>query len=74
MHYTTALHSAEVRFVSFLSGGFTTMAVINPAERKMAKRTHVQWSGVVPIIQLKQIVQIIHTIRKSGDLLLIFVI
>ena len=32
----------EVRFASFLSGGFTTMAVINPRERKLAKRTSVQ--------------------------------
>jgi hypothetical protein len=29
-------------FASFLSGGFTTMAVINPLERKLAKRTSVQ--------------------------------
>ena len=29
----------EVRFASFLSGGFTTIAVINPPERKLAK-TH----------------------------------
>ena len=29
----------EVRFASFLSGGFTTMVVINPPERKLAKRT-----------------------------------
>ena len=27
----------EVRFASFLSGGFTTMAIINPPERKLAK-------------------------------------
>ena len=27
---------------SFLSGGFTTLAVINPPERKLAKRTSVQ--------------------------------
>ena len=33
----------EVRFASFLSGGFTTMAVINPTIRKMTKRTSVQW-------------------------------
>ncbi len=31
----------EVRFASFLSGGFTTMVVINPPERKLAKRTSV---------------------------------
>ena len=34
-------HCTEVRFASFLSGGFTTMAVINPPERKLAKRTYV---------------------------------
>ena len=33
----------EVRFASFLSGGFTTMAVINSPEKKLAKRTSVQW-------------------------------
>ena len=31
-----------VRFASFLFGGFTTMAVINPPERKRTKRTSVQ--------------------------------
>ena len=34
----------EVRFASFLSGGFTTVAVINPPERKLAKRTSVDRS------------------------------
>ena len=39
----------EVRFASFLSGGFTTMAVINPPERKLAKRTSVYWElGFLP--------------------------
>ena len=33
-----------MRFTSFLSGGFTTMAVINPPESKLAKRTSVNWS------------------------------
>ena len=33
----------EVRFVSFLSGEFTTIAVINPPERKLEKRTTVHW-------------------------------
>jgi hypothetical protein len=32
----------EVRFASLLSGGFTTMAVINPPEKKLAKLTSVQ--------------------------------
>ena len=31
-----------MRFVSLLSGGFTTIAVINPPERKLAKRISVQ--------------------------------
>ena len=34
-----------MRFASFLSGEFTTMAVINPPERKLAKRTSVQWNN-----------------------------
>ena len=33
----------QVHFDSFLSGGFTTMAVINPPEKKQAKCTTVQW-------------------------------
>ena len=37
------VHCTEVRFVSFLFGGFTTMAVINPPENKLAKRTSVRW-------------------------------
>ena len=39
---TSFLHCTDVRFASFLSGGFTTMAVINPPERKLAKGTSVQ--------------------------------
>jgi hypothetical protein len=31
----------EVRFASFLSGGFTTIAVINPPEKTLEKRTSV---------------------------------
>jgi hypothetical protein len=34
-----------MRFASFLSGGFITAIVVNPPERKLAKRTSVQWSG-----------------------------
>ena len=36
-------HCTEVHFISFLSGGFTTTAVIKPPETKLAKRTSVQW-------------------------------
>ena len=32
-----------MRFASFLSGGFITAIVVNPPERKLAKRTSVQW-------------------------------
>ena len=35
----------EVRFARFLSGGFITAIVANPLERKLAKRTSVQWFG-----------------------------
>ena len=34
-------HCTKVRFASFLSGGFTTMAAMNPPERKLSKRTFV---------------------------------
>ena len=34
---------AAVVFASFLSGGFITAIVVNPPERKLAKRISVQW-------------------------------
>ena len=37
-----SVQCTEVRFASFLSGGFTTMAVINPPDWKVANRTFVQ--------------------------------
>ena len=33
----------EVRFASFLSGGFITAIVVNQPERKLAKCTSVEW-------------------------------
>ena len=44
----------EVRFPSLLFGGFTTMTVINPPEKKLANRTSVEWSNsnVVHTIEL----------------------
>ena len=33
----------ELRFASFLSGGFITANLVNPPEMKLAKRTSVQW-------------------------------
>ena len=38
----------EVRFARFLSGGFTTMAVLNPPERKLAKPDHAACATVPP--------------------------
>ena len=32
-----------MHFVSFFSGGFITAIVVNPPERKLAKRTSVHW-------------------------------
>ena len=44
MHYCAVLlQCTDVRFASFLSCVFTTMAVIIPPERKLSKRTSVQW-------------------------------
>ena len=40
------IHCTIVCFASFLSGGFTTMAVINPPESKLAKRTSVHCLGI----------------------------
>ena len=47
-HFLSALlNCTEVRFASFFSGGFTTMAVINQPEKKMVKRTSVNWFKLV---------------------------
>ena len=35
-----------MRFSSFFSGGFITAIVVNPPERKLAKRTSVQWDEI----------------------------
>ena len=43
----------EVHFDSFLAGGFTTMSVINPPERKHAKRTSVQRMTLTPKVRRK---------------------
>ena len=41
--YVEIRQCTEVRFASSLSGGFITSIVVNPPERKLAKRTSVQW-------------------------------
>ena len=42
MFFNETLHCTEVHFASFLSGGFTTMAVMDPPEKKLEKHTSVQ--------------------------------
>ena len=36
-----AIQCSEVHFASFLSSGFTTMAIMNPLEKKLKNRTSV---------------------------------
>ena len=47
-----SLQCTEVHFASFLSGGFNTATVVNPPERKLAKRTSVQWTDHSQIANL----------------------
>ena len=42
----STMQCTEVRLANFLCGGFTTMAVKNPPERKLAKRISVQWDEI----------------------------
>ena len=39
-----------MRFVSFLSGGFITDIVVNPPEKKLAKRTSVQCDMICLVV------------------------
>ena len=48
----------EVRFVSFLSGGFITAIVVNPPERKLEKRTSVEWSIFLQDIKVSFIIYV----------------
>ena len=43
LHLFPRPHCTEVRFASFFSSGFITAIVGNPPERRLAKRTSVQW-------------------------------
>jgi hypothetical protein len=51
-----------VRFAVFLSGGFTTMAVMNPPEKKQEKRTSVHWVGFLVTLSISPSVDIEETI------------
>ena len=64
LHHCTVLH-----FASFLSGGFTTMAVINPPERNLAKRTSVHCKAEILTIFRSYFGRIHDTIDCFRDLL-----
>ena len=55
-HQLSCIHCIEVRFASFISGGFITATLVNPPERKLAKRTSVQY-----MYQRRQIVLLLYT-------------
>ena len=46
LQFVRTAHCTEVRFARFLSGGFITAIVVNPPERKLAKRTSVHCLGM----------------------------
>ena len=47
------VHCTEVRFASFLSGGFITVIVVNPPEKNLAKRTSVHWLKNLNVILIE---------------------
>ena len=54
IYIRTVTHSTGMRFVSFLSGGFITI-VVNPPERRLAKRASVYWFKPIKL-ELKMII------------------
>ena len=53
----------EVRFANFLSRGFTTMAAINPLERKPSKHTSVQFVMQSKSYKIQYIGQLLFSLR-----------
>ena len=51
----------EVRFASFFSSGFITATEINPPERKLAKRTSVEW------VTLESVLILVATVYKERN-------
>ena len=49
-------HCTEVRFATFLSGGFITAIVLNPQERKLEKHTSVHWVDDLAIGHIKLLI------------------
>ena len=54
-----------MRFASFFCGEFITAIVINPLERKLAKRTSMQWSKAYLVLNAKSIIQIFNEIYAA---------
>ena len=54
----------EVRFASFFSGEFTTMVVMNSPEKKLEKRTSLNWFNLGPFSQ------VIFDDRRQRDMIL----
>ena len=50
-------HCTEVHFASFLSGGFTIMAVMDPPERKLVKRTFFSQDGKAVVSSIERLVK-----------------
>ena len=58
-----------MHFASFLSGGFITAIVVNPPERKLAKRTSVQFSKVDNTCYLRAYCHDIYTVPLKVQLI-----
>ena len=54
---SVSVHCTEVRFANFFSGVFITVIVVNPLEKKLAKRTCVQCVNIQALIFLTYHVQ-----------------
>ena len=67
--WCTSVHQCtEVRFVSFLSGGFITAIVVNPPERKLAKCTSVHCPSIAAVTILQSLYST-NRIRKTQIIL-----
>ena len=53
-----------IGLASFLSGGFITAIVVNPPERKLAKRTSVQWPATLKEGHSRQLFSMIFNSKK----------
>ena len=60
-------YCTEVPFSSFLSDGFSTMAVINPPERKLAKSTSVDCHKLVNFDMQSHHREILVTLHKIPE-------